>query len=805
MSTDSQTQVGNFLEKAQEAVGQAPAGTKAEPKVPFQTDLKLDGEQEKKMLEHAFKRLDELNQESGRNQTQNPTWWLNQSQAANSPLFASQGLLAADTWMGKRTRYDAMFLNDVSWRPWTMGPDNIFMSSNLSVPITRRVCRQMIARAKNMFFGYDSWFSVDPAPVSAHQQDEVDDERAEKIEAFCRFKMAEGDNKEDLGRAISRALILGECPVKTSYVVRDQIFNTEATVLHTINEGGQAEPVRGADGNYVTDQDEFVDKQDGTGRQVLKRDGQTPQPLAPIWNKIPLNRRQVLYEGTKTEPIFYKDFLCPITAKDVQTADTIVHLYDKPVMEFVDLIVKRGMISGDTQERLGAAQKMVALVTQLADNTSAPKALETQQLRPNENFMSPPTSETGGPIAEFAEFYMWYDANGDGVAENIMLIADRNSKMPIFYDHVANITTDGLRPIEIVRINPVEGRWYGLGIMELFEPYQLSIDLLINRWNFSQSRSGRVDLWDPTATLEGDRDPTLKMNWGGTYTKKPGKKKEDVLESVYLTDVKFEQIYKQAQYFQQLLMNESGVTNANDDQAAGLETSKLATGVLNVQESGDELFKPIVADLRGPLTKILDRSIDVTLANMNPVEVFTYLEGDTMGIDQLTPDEVRGLRFKTRIELTTMKNQQQLQLSAQAAALVEKFYMLPPAVQAKVEGFYRTQLRMVDPRADVDTVIEAMPNTPPAPPPPKVALSVVTKGENLSPVERQQIMGEMGVQETPKQAADAPPVATPASTPGQKPPDGNVKPKHSTTKLGEGGPKTPFKTQLTQVPLKSVA
>ena len=64
-------------------------------------------------------------------------------------------------------------------------------------------------------------------------------------------------------------------------------------------------------------------------------------------------------------------------------------------------------------------------------------------------------------MAEFVEFYLWFDANNDGVAENIMLIADRTTRSPVFYDHVANVTTDGLRPIEIVRINPVEGRWYG--------------------------------------------------------------------------------------------------------------------------------------------------------------------------------------------------------------------------------------------------------------------------------------------------------------------------------------------------------
>lgn len=705
-------QVEQFLDKANSVVNgpDSPPMDLNTPTMPFATDLKLTLEQEKAMVEHAFSRVTTISNELGRDQTISPTWWLNQAPAANLAL-ASQGLQAADTFMGKRSRYDATFYNDVSWRPYTMGVDNIFISSNLVVPLSRRICRQMIARAKNSFFGSSPWFTVEGAPVV--ERDEVmDKERADKIQAFCRFKLEESNSREDKERAIRNAMVLGECAVKTNYVVRDQMFNVETEVLLDIN----GEAVRAADGNHVTPEDKFVDIEDGLGTRVLERDMATPEPMAPIWGKMPLNRRQVLFEGARSEPIYYKDFLCPMTAKDVQAADCIAHLYDKPVMSFIDLLVKRGMVGDTPDERMAGAQKLVALVQSLSENSPAPKAAMNSELRPNENFSIAPTTNEGEPVSEFIEIYMWFDANGDGVAENIMLIADRKHQVPVFYDHVANVTTDGLRPIEIVRINPVEGRWYGLGIMELFESYQTVTDLMVNRWNFSQSRSGRVDLWTPTNTLEGDRDPNLKMNWGGTYTKKAGLKAEDVLQSVYLTDVKFEQIQTMIQFFMQLAMNESGVSNANDDQAAGMQSAKLATGIMEVAKSGDELYKPLLQDLTGPLTRILNREIDVTLANMNPKEVFTYLEGDTMGIETMTPDEVRGLKFKTKITLSTQRTQEKLQMSAAACAIVEKFYMLLPQVQMYVAPFYRAQLRAIDPSCDADTVIVVMPLLPPAVP-----------------------------------------------------------------------------------------
>ncbi len=702
-------QVQEFLAKAEPLVRppDAPAPDPNQPQVPFQSALKLTAEQEKKMLDHAFRRLRTLSSELGRDQTISPTWF-NQATAVQNAALAAQGLLqAADTFLGKRSRFDAMFLNDVTWRPFTMPAPNIFQDSNIAVPLVRRICRQMIARAKNSFFGTDPWFSVDPAPVPEY--DPVDDAgRAKAIERFCRFKLKEARSKEDKERAISRALILGECAVYTSYVVRDQLFNIEAQVLTSID----GEPVRAADGNFITEGEEFSDAQDGSGKRVLKRDGVTEEPLAPIYQKIPLNRRQVLFEGARSEPVYYKDFLCPLTATDVQTADCVVRLYDKPVMEFVDLVVKRGMVGDTADERLGAAQKMVALIRKISSNSPAPKAAATQDLRPGENFASSPSVETGGPVAEFAEFCLWFDANEDGVAENIYLIADRNTKAPIFYEHVANVTTDGLRPIEIVRVNPVEGRWYGQGIMELFESYQTILDLTINRWNFSQSRAGRVDFWKPNDTMEGDLNPSLKLNWGGTYTGKPGVEVDKILHSVYLSDIKFEQIQTMFQLFAQLLMNESGVTNANDDQAAGMQSAKLATGIIEVTKSGDELFRPLLADLKGPMERLLNREIDVTLANMNPEEAYEYLEGNTKGIEKITPDQVRGLKFKTNITLTTQRDAEKIQLSAQVVAIIKDFYTLDPMIQQHVADEYRKQIQTLDPTVNVDKTIVVLPMAP---------------------------------------------------------------------------------------------
>lgn len=228
------------------------------------------------------------------------------------------------------------------------------------------------------------------------------------------------------------------------------------------------------------------------------------------------------------------------------------------------------------------------------------------------------------------------------------------------------------------------------------------------------------------------------------------------------------------QFFIQLLLNESGVANANDANAAGMASTELATGINEVRSSGDELFMPTLQDLKPCLQAILDREVDVTLANMNPKEVYTYLDGNTMGIDTMTPDDVRGLKFKTRIELDTMQPLQKIQNSQAATALVEKFYMLQPAVQAKVVSLYKQQLRVLAPRADINTILVPMPDVAPPTPPPKTSVAVSLKGEDLDDDEKEQLLGEVGVHE----------------------PTGQPQETGSMEKLGSGAANTEHATQL---------
>lgn len=712
-STTLPGQLEQFIERTNPAPAPAdhePDGTTAK-RVPFKTALseQLTGEQETAMVEHAIRRVSQLEQELGRDLVLNQNWATGESASSTDVMQR-----AGDSWMGKRSRYEDVFSNKVDWRPYLYG--GIFKESNLVVPLARRIARQMCARAQNYFFETDPWFAAEPEGVE-------DTALADKIDRYAKFKLGQLGSKKNKERAIKGAMTRGESVVKTSHVIRDQLFNTFANVLIDTEDN----PILDTNGEFILDTDKFTapaptaaDPATGqpipaTGPAVLARDGQTPQPEMPLWKNMIVPRRQVLFQGPESPVVFYKDFLCPITATDVQQADIIAHLYDKPVMELVDLYVKGGMLDATGADRLEAVQRTIQLIRELTNNTSETKSGANQSTRPGDNDQNHGgAQETGGePIAEIAEIYMWFDANGDGILENVMLVVDRKNRVPLFYDYVPNVTIDGLRPFDVVRINEVEGRWYGEGVMEMFESTQNIIDLLVNRWNHSQSRAGRVDFWRPDLTLEGRANPNLLLNWGGTYTLAANAKPDEALHSVYLDDgSKFDKLQSMFEFFMQVAMNESGVANSNDAQTAGLDTQKLATGIRNIEKAGQEMFAPFISDLEPSLQAILKRELLTLFANLDKAEVFTYLNRDTATgeeikqLDQITPEEVRNLTLNVNLLLTRYKGEQQLVQGEQASAIVERFYTLPVQIQPFVAQFAKNQLKAIDPRIDVNVLIQ---------------------------------------------------------------------------------------------------
>jgi hypothetical protein len=685
------------------------------PRVPFTSSLRLTREQEDALVQWSLTRLTELEDELGRTEEGNAT------DAAGTNTTKERKFLS------KRKLYEMAYHNRMEWRPAVLG--GIFAETNLTVPIVRRVVRQMIARANNYFFGTDPWLSAYPVGQS-------DKALADKVDRYTRHKLDAAKTKEAEQQAVEIAFVRGECVVKTSYRRKEQIYKKDTKVLV---DPTTAQPILDATGDFIEETDLFIPQMDmqvdpttgtiatdsatgqpvgaPTGQMVLKRDGQTLLPPEPVFARQLITRRLVQYDGPESAPVYYRDFLCPLSAASVQESDAVAHLYDMPVGTLADMYRRRGVFSppakgGDVE----STRKAIALLRRLSTESGEAKAARDQGREELGEADTAPERKTTS-TAEIAEFWCRRDVDDDGIEEEILLVVDRRNAAPIFYDYTANVTTDGERPFDVVRPAVIDGRWHGMGCFEMFESSQEIIDLLINRWNLSQSAAGRVDFWSPQNTVEGDRDTNLPLNWGKTYTPKAGKTAADCLETVYLRDIKFEALQSMFEFFLQMVMNESGVQHANDANMVGLDSAKLATGIRNIEKSGQEMFALYLSHLEPGLTSIARRAMAFLFQHFNEAEVFTFFEGEVSQIIEIRPEDVQDLPLDIQLLLTRYRGEQVLASSGQAANLVVQFYSYPPHVQERVAPMYRDMLKVLGiPNADEIIIPTPMPlGAPPGP------------------------------------------------------------------------------------------
>jgi hypothetical protein len=671
----------------------------ADPKAPtsiLATPYELDGDQERALVSHIIKRLRELEDELGGSDV---------ADHHLGSLGEEQPRFGIDTFLGRRERYQLLYENKVGWRIGDLG--GIFSSSNLVVPAVRRICRQMVARANSYFFGTDPWFA-------AYPEGKLDEELSRLVDAHAKWKFERAGIKQILEQAVETAFVRNEAVVKTGHKVDRQIYRTLASVL--VDENGKL--ILTSQGDYIFEEDEWVEIEqaiDPTIPQsepvnvmpvrVLAKDPTIVMPLAPIFVQRVIEREVVTFSGPKPTILPLGDFLAPITAPTLDEADIVIHKYEISALELADSIRRPGAIGAQGINAMEDTARLVEVIREAANDTENAKTA-LRSAGPGEASSGTGTT-ANNPTMLVAECYLRYDANNDGILEEIVAVVAVDSQRLIWADYLANVTPDAQRPFSVVRVGAPDNRWYGIGAMEVFSSSQRFIDLCINRINFSQSTSGRVTFWNPRATLEGLRDPDLVLHDGGTYTPIEGKKAEDILSYVTLPDTDIDSIKFLMEFYLQLVQLESGVINAGDQAVSGIPASNLATGIRNIEKSGQELFSLYLSKLEPGLTPIINRCVALLYRHIDAEETFRWGEGDAKELLRITPERVRSLYIDVQLLLTRYRAEQQLSSAMEATNLVERFYAYPPLIQVKVQQFFRTMLRSLQVK-NADEIIVAL-------------------------------------------------------------------------------------------------
>lgn len=667
------------------------------PQVVFPSAYRLSAADEKDLIDYAFDRLDELESELGRDKTRGGSWWEGQSQDSVDQSRKS--------WMGKRQVYELTYENEMDWRKTAFG--EIFEESNWHLPVTRRVVSQQVARANAHFFGSDPWFFAD-VMLSA------DDGLQQNAERYLRNKFDEAAIRHTLEAAVERAFVRGEAVVKRGHRRETDIFEAEMEVMV---DPATKKPVLDSRGEYVTRDtrvtvvneapiipaagitklysEETAPAQAMKQRMALE-DG-TVLPVGFAYEKRTVPRRNVLFDGPSLELCYFADLLIPLTAKSIDAADCLVHLYNIPWSDLADQWNREAAGVGEEAQNFdtaAAVEALRAIEGNTGNDTAANSASSLHRAeRPEDSFSdngevsSKPHTATG----KIAEFWLRYDANKDGIHENIILVADRETRRPIRYDYVANVTPDGKRPFSCIRVNPVDGRWYGVGSMQVYEQIQDIIDLQVNRWNVSSGRAGRADFLNRAAIEGGETDPDVPINaWGETLWLKEGFTADQALSFVVLPEVKADDLKNMIDLYMQMAMNMSGVQHANDAGQAGLASAKTATSILNLDKSGHEMFGQILSHLESGIIPAVNAVGEIVIVNMSAIESLHWEDDDRARYSTIRRADLGDHRIRLRLTLSKYKaEQEKLDISSVIAAGLEFYSIQDPTARAGMVALYR--------------------------------------------------------------------------------------------------------------------
>jgi hypothetical protein len=671
------------------------------PQVVFPSPYRLSKDDEAKLIQFATERREQLSRELGLDRVGKHDWWAGESYDSVTQ--------AAKSWLGKRQVYELTYENEVEWRRHVFG--EIFEKSNWHLPITRRVVSQQVARASAHFCGSDPWFFADVV-----QSDDQDLQQA--AERLLRNKFEDAGIRQVLEAAIERAFVRGEAVLKRGHRRETDIYEAEIEIMLTA--GGQ--PIYDARGEYVLKSTPVTvattEAAPAPVMGIAKLFGSDPKP-APVkqvmtladgtviepgykYEKRIVPRRNVLFDGPSLELCYFKDILIPLTAKDIDSADCIVHLYDIPVADLADQWNREANGIGEAERNIDTRTAVEAIRAMEGNRGSGGEGYDSASSlnrveRPEDEFAqhsnvsTHPTSAT----AKIAEYWLRYDANGDGIMENIVLVMDRETNTPIYYDYVANVTPDGKRPFSVVRINPVDGRWYGVGSMQIYEQIQNISDLLVNRWNVSSGKAGRVDFLNRHAIEGGETDPDIEINvWGETLSLKENMKAEDALSFVSLPEVKADDLKNMLDLYGQMAMNMSGVQHANDAGQAGLQSARTATSIINLDKSGHEMFGLLLGHLEPGIVGTINAEAEIVVVNMSEEEVYHWEEDDRATYGTIARSALGNFRIRIRLTLSKYKaEQEKLDLGNVIAKGNEFYAMVDPAARAALAPLYRQYAR----------------------------------------------------------------------------------------------------------------
>lgn len=619
---------------------------------PPKSYLKLSEERRAWLVQRACERIDECRARMG--------------------LVFGQGVAKPGSWAWDRQiaqmQYDGVF-------DWRREAGGVFLENNWSMNVPKRFIRLMTAKVASDLLGTEPYFSCMPERAE-------NAELAKEVEKTVQGAVESSNLSEVLREAVRVAITCGERAVKLTHVHDATEFRGPAVVAVD----GEGIPITTSSGDYIYPKDDFVHDPEMEGRLILRKEpGFVIEPgsklIDPGTGRLSyarvddLQQRLVHKDGLEAGGISCEDFIFPIDVPSLEKADIMVHVYD-------DTLEALQQAWGDKTHN----ERFQFSATGALSQASQPVTQHGEQ-------------EAGNPRREMVnvhEVYIRCDADEDGKDEWIFLVLDFRARESIYEEYLGNLKMKE-PPFKLIRgVESVPGRAYGNGVYKMFEHKSLFIDVQFNRVALKSSKEGSITFVHKDGTEESKSGIELTV----------GDKKSYVIpaNSVYGKDrppvfrVNLNEVDEYATNLLETMiqtgMLEFGIVSAADGAETDLNASGTATGVRNIERTGNLLHRMTEELMAKDIEGALRIATDIVLENMAPERsVFGKNETELL---KLNRDEIRLLPRDVRLLLTKIRSEEGMAASAQVVQLLDAYYGRPKWLRKKVRPEYISQLKMLE-------------------------------------------------------------------------------------------------------------
>ena len=623
------------------------------------TNLILNEEQEKKLVEYALDRVESLKEDNA--------------------ARISSDLHSWDVYLNDRKDRDAI--------------DSIYSQSNVSVPLTSLVVDHFLARAEDEITGTSPYFEFKPQGLS-------DVKSAEAFNRYFHWKLEDkGRIRERLEESFLHIFLQRSAIFKSVYeerksvwydMERSALFDNETQEFVDILDKG---PVIEGDAPMFPE----INPETGEMENRLEADPSfsvTPgkHEFKPYPQGVPTE--QIKYKGPRSVVVDSDRFLAPSSVEHLEYADFIGEVYDKDINWCREIFYERDWYSFSDYEE--AVSK---------DANPRTKSKKNEESKDSKTWDKEKT-----PMVPIVECWISKDVLGTGQPQDFCVFIDTELKKALFYEYTAKLTPDNKPPYVTVAIGKMNNKWWGPSLPEKIRTYQEYIDKQFNSESYRNELSANPIIGVNPQAVE-DEPEDVELHAGKLFQLKDQYSMDDFLSFSALPnlDNKTQELIDFVFGMVQLWL---GVSNMAQGDYQALSPANTATGVeatLNeASKIGRRWMRRIVRGFEEHLAKL----IKVSMATMDEAEVYEYMEGDVSAFAEMTPEMIAELEMNCKVILSQDQGQRAIEKANLALQVQERFLQHPP----EIRPFSRPMFKRILDALGYENTEELLPEAAPADP-----------------------------------------------------------------------------------------